>query len=103
MTFALELCLHEVVFEGDAAIVIQASKSSLTEHSSFGHITNDISHKSSQLSYYDFCYINRLMFAICYFNKFPSWTSRLVSQKKNTYIYIYIKFNSLYLYSNQII
>ena len=101
MTFALELCLHEVVFEGDAAIVIQASKSSLTEHSSFGHIINDISHKSSQLSYCDFCYINRLMFAICYFNKFPSWTSRLVSQ--NIYIYIYIKFNSLYLYSNQII
>ena len=83
MTFALELCLHEVVFEGDAAIVIQASKSSLTEHSSFGHITNDISHKSSQLSYYDFCYINRFMFAIC------CWTSRLVSQKK-IYIYIYI-------------
>ena len=48
--FALELSLHEVVFEGDAARVINAIKSRTTEHSSFGHIIDDIYHSSSQLN-----------------------------------------------------
>ena len=57
--FALELSLHEVVFEGDAVVVINAIKSGSAEHSSFGHIIDDIYHSSSQLNFCDFCFINR--------------------------------------------
>ena len=56
--FALELSLHEAVFEGDATGVINAIKSGSAKHSSFGHIIDDIYHSSSQLNCCDFCFVN---------------------------------------------
>ena len=48
-----------MVFEGDATGVINAIKSGTAEHSSFGHIIDDIYHLSSQLNWCDFCFVNR--------------------------------------------
>ena len=48
--FALELSLLKVVFESDVAGVINAIKYGSAEHSSFGHIIDDIYHSSSQLN-----------------------------------------------------
>ena len=56
--FALELSLHEVVFEGDAVGVINAIKPETIEHSSFSHIIDNIYHSSSQLNWCDFCFVN---------------------------------------------
>ena len=59
VSFALELSLHEVVFEGDAVGVINAIKPGTIEHSSFSHIIDNIYHSSSQLNWCDFCFVNR--------------------------------------------
>ena len=48
-----------MVFEGDAAGVINAIKTGTAEHSSFGHIIDDIYHSSSHLNRCDFCFVNR--------------------------------------------
>lgn len=49
--FVVETGLHEVVFEGNVVVVIQAIKSGSVKHSSYGHIIDDIIHHSSQLSF----------------------------------------------------
>ena len=57
--FAAEIGLHEVTFEGDAAVVINAITNGATEHSSYGHIVEDILAHAACLSSFDFCYVNR--------------------------------------------
>ena len=57
--FVLELSLLKLVFEGDAAGVINAIKYGSAEHSSSGRIIDDIYHSSSQLNCFDFCFVNR--------------------------------------------
>lgn len=59
--FVVETGLHEVVFEGNVVVVIQAIKSGSVKHSSYGHIIDDIIHHSSQLSFFFFFfrYVNR--------------------------------------------
>ena len=57
--FVLELSLLKVVFESDAAGVINAIKYGSAEHSSSGRIIDDIYHSSSQLNCCDFCFVNR--------------------------------------------
>lgn len=58
--FSVEIELLEVVFEGDAVVIMQAIKFGSAKHSSYGHIIDDIIHHSSQLSFFFFfSYVNR--------------------------------------------
>ena len=57
--FAAEIGLHEVTFEGDAAVVINAITAGATEHSSYGHIIEDILAQAATFSSFDFCYVSR--------------------------------------------
>ncbi|XP_075645784.1 uncharacterized protein LOC142616928 [Castanea sativa] len=57
--FAAEIGLHEVTFEGDAAVVINAITIGTTEHSSYGHIIGDILAQAALFSSFEFCYVNR--------------------------------------------
>ena len=54
LIFVVEIGLHEAIFKGDAAMVIQAIKSSSAKRSSYDHIIDDITHHSSQLSFFFF-------------------------------------------------
>ena len=56
---AIKIGLHDVIFEGDAAVVIQAIKHGLANQSLYGHIVGDIIDQSSLLFHSDFCYVNR--------------------------------------------
>ena len=105
--FAVEIGLREVIFEGDAAVVIQAINCGSAEFSSYGHIIDDITHHSPALISCEFCFVNRscnevadvlakkaksslelqvwrddMPGDIASFNKVPAWSSRLASQKK---------------------
>ena len=57
--FAKELCLHEVLFEGDSQIVINALADGRAEQSIYGHIIGDILYEAAQLSFSEFVYVNR--------------------------------------------
>lgn len=57
--FAVEIGLHEVIFQGDVAVVIQAINCGSAEFSSHGHIIDDITHHSFVLTSSEFCSINR--------------------------------------------
>ena len=57
--FAKELCLHEVLFEGDSQIVINALADGRAEQSIYGHIIVDIIHEAAQLSFSKFVHVNR--------------------------------------------
>ena len=57
--FAAEIELHEVTFEGDAAVVINAISAGATEHASYGHIIGDILAQAAFFSSFEFCYVNR--------------------------------------------
>lgn len=57
--FAVEINLHKVSFEGDAAVVINAITNGATDRSSYGHIVGDILAQASLLSSSDFCFVNR--------------------------------------------
>nr|POE64106.1 hypothetical protein CFP56_08477 [Quercus suber] len=57
--FAVEIGLRKVIFEGDAAVVIQAINCGSAEFSSYGHIMDDITHHSSVLISSEFCFVNR--------------------------------------------
>ncbi|XP_065629271.1 uncharacterized protein LOC136067407 [Quercus suber] len=57
--FVKELCLHEVFFEGDLQIVINALVDGRAEQSIYGHIIVDILHEAAQLSFSEFMYVNR--------------------------------------------
>ena len=50
--FAIEIGLHEVIFEGDAAMVIQAIKNREVDQSAHGHIVGDIQDQVSLLSFF---------------------------------------------------
>ena len=55
--FAVEISLHEVIFEGDAARVIQAIKNKEADQSAHGHIVGDIQDQVSLLAFFDFCFV----------------------------------------------
>ena len=57
--FAAEIGLHEVTFEGDATVVINAITVGATEHSSYGYIIGDILAQATTFSCFEFCYVNR--------------------------------------------
>ena len=57
--FATEIGLHEVTFEGDLAVVINAITAGATEHASYGHIIGDILAQAASFSSFEFCYVNR--------------------------------------------
>ena len=57
--FAKELFLHEVLFEGDSQIVINALVDGRAEQSIYGHIILDILLEAAQLSFSEFVYVNR--------------------------------------------
>ena len=57
--FAAEIGLHEVIFEGDAAGVIQAIKNREADQSAHGHIVGDIQDQVSLLAFSDFCFVPR--------------------------------------------
>ena len=59
VSFAVNLSLNEVIFEGDSTIVIQAINGGLSSPSLYGHIVDDILHLASQLRYYKFYHVNR--------------------------------------------
>ena len=52
--FAVEIGLHEIIFEGDAAMVIQAIKTGVADQSSHGHIVGDIQDQASLLAFSEF-------------------------------------------------
>ena len=55
--FAVEISLHEVIFEGDAARVIQAIKNKEADQSAHGHIVGDVQDQVSLLAFSDFCFV----------------------------------------------
>ena len=57
--FVAEIGLHEVTFEGDLAVVINAITAGATEHASYGHIIGDILAQAASFSSFEFCYVNR--------------------------------------------
>ena len=57
--FVVEIGLREVIFEGDAVVVIQAINCGSAEFSSYGHIIDDITHHSSILISSEFYFVNR--------------------------------------------
>ena len=57
--FVAEIGLHEVTFEGDSAVVINAITAGATEHASYGHIIGDILAQVASFSSFEFCYVNR--------------------------------------------
>ena len=58
--FAVEIGLHEVVFEGDAAVIINAIAQGSANQSVYGHIVDDILAQASLLSSSVFCCAPRL-------------------------------------------
>ena len=57
--FAVEIGLHEVIFEGDAAVVINAISKGLANQSLYGHIVDDVLGQASLLHFSNFCYVPR--------------------------------------------
>ena len=57
--FTVEIGLHEVIFEGDAAGVIQAIKNREADQSTHGHIVCDIQDHVSLLAFSNFCFVPR--------------------------------------------
>ena len=57
--FTTEIGLHEVTFEGDEAVVINAITAGATEHASYGHIIGDILAQAASFSSFEFCYVNQ--------------------------------------------
>ena len=58
--FAVEIGLHEVVFEGAAAVVINTISQGSANQSLYGHIVDDILAQVSLLSSSYFCFVPRL-------------------------------------------
>ena len=58
--FAVEIGLHEVVFEGDVAVIINAIAQGLANQSLYGHIVYDILAQASLLSSSVFCFVPQL-------------------------------------------
>lgn len=59
VSFAIDLGLHKVIFEGDLAIITQAINSSQSSPALYGHIVDDIIHLTSQLRSHSFCQVSR--------------------------------------------
>ena len=57
--FAIDLGLHEVIFEVDSAIINQAINSSLSSPALYGHIVDDILHLTLQLRSHKFSQVSR--------------------------------------------
>uniref|UniRef100_A0A7N2L8S2 RNase H type-1 domain-containing protein n=1 Tax=Quercus lobata TaxID=97700 RepID=A0A7N2L8S2_QUELO len=57
--FAIEIGLQEVIFEGDAVVVIQAAKDGLADQSMYGHLIGGILQQASELCRFEFFCVNR--------------------------------------------
>ena len=57
--FAVEIGLHEVIFEGDAAVVINAISKESANQTLYGHIVDDVLDRVSLLRFSEFCYVSR--------------------------------------------
>ena len=57
--FVVEIGLHEVTFEGDTAVVINAISNSAANQPLYGHIVDDILAQASLLSFSKLCFVNR--------------------------------------------
>ena len=57
--FGVEIGLHEVTFEGDTAVVINAISNGAANQSLYGHIIDDILAQASLLSFSELCFVNR--------------------------------------------
>ena len=57
--FVCKIGIHELTFEGDLALVIQALKSGKADQSVYGHIIDDVLQQASQLHFFDCCHVNR--------------------------------------------
>ena len=57
--FAVEIGLHDVIFEGDAAVVINAISKGLANQSLYGHLVDDILGQASHLHFSEFCFVPR--------------------------------------------
>ena len=57
--FAVEIGLHDVIFEGDAAVVINAISKGLANQSLYGHLVDDILGLASHLRFSEFCFVPR--------------------------------------------
>ena len=55
--FAVVIGLHDVIFEGDAAVVINAISKGLANQSLYGHIVDDILGQASHLHFSDFFFV----------------------------------------------
>ena len=49
--------LHDVIFEGDAAVVINAISKGSANHSLYDHIVDDILGQASHLNFSEFCFV----------------------------------------------
>ena len=59
VSFAVDLGLQEIIFEGDSAIINQAINSSLSSPALYGHIVDDILHLTLQLRSHKFSQVSR--------------------------------------------
>ena len=57
--FAVVIGLHDVIFEGDAAVVISAISKGSANHSLYDHIIDDILGQASHLHFSEFCFVPR--------------------------------------------
>ncbi|KAL0009439.1 hypothetical protein SO802_010941 [Lithocarpus litseifolius] len=55
--FVVEIGLHEVIFEGDAAIIINAISNGSANQSLYGHIVDVILAQASLLYFFEFCFV----------------------------------------------
>ena len=55
VSFAVDLGLQEIIFEGDSTIINQAINNGLLSPALYGHIVDDILHLTSQLRFHKFC------------------------------------------------
>ena len=55
VSFAVNLGLQEIIFEGDSTIINQAINNGLLSPALYGHIVDDILHLTSQLRFHKFC------------------------------------------------
>nr|POF14649.1 leucine-rich repeat receptor-like protein clavata2 [Quercus suber] len=69
MQFAVEIGLHEVTFEGDAVVVINA----ITDQSSYGHVIGDILAQATLFSSFEYCYVNRSFMEINWVSVVCPW------------------------------
>ena len=59
VSFAVDLGLQEIIFEGDSAIINQAITSGMSSPALYGHIVDDVFHLTLQLRSHKFSQVPR--------------------------------------------